>query len=222
MNGGQDLGGQMGFGPIAPEPNEPVFHAPWEKRVLAMSVAAGAMGHWSIDESRFARENIPPAEYQAADYYTIWIGGLETLLLNHTFVSSDELAQGKVLTTGTQPKRVLKGVDVNATLLRGFAVDRPATQVPLYAIGQRVRMINDHPKGHTRLPRYARGKIGVIENMQPSPHVLPDTSAHGAGENPQWLYTVAFTGEELWGHSAEPGTKVSVEAWESYIREALI
>ncbi len=77
MNGPHDLGGQMGFGPVAPEKDEPCFHAEWEKRALGLTLSSGAFGAWTIDESRHARENIPPADYLSASYYEIWTRALE-------------------------------------------------------------------------------------------------------------------------------------------------
>ncbi len=219
MNGGQDLGGQMGFGPVRPEPNEPVFHGEWEKRVLALNVAAGAMGQWSIDESRYARESIPPADYLAFSYYQIWLAGLQKLLLAHGFVTPDELVQGLALTPAKQPKRVLKGEDVAAVLRRGFPYEREATAPARFSVGDKVRTIVMHPSHHTRLPRYARGKLGVIERVSGC-HVFPDTGAHGAPETAQWLYTVVFTGAELWGRDGDPTSTVSIEAWESYLEPA--
>ena len=59
-----------------------------------------------------------------------------------------------------------------------------------------------HPRGHTRLPRYARGKRGVIHRCH-GIHVFPDTHAHGQGEQPQPLYSVRFDARELWGEAAE-------------------
>lgn len=219
MNGAQDLGGQMGFGPVRPEPDEPIFHADWEKRVLALNVAAGAMGQWSIDESRHARESLPPADYLAFSYYQIWLAGLQKLLLAHGFVTPDELAQGEALTAPRQPKRVLKGEEVAAVLRRGFPYERPATAPARFAVGDRVRTIVMHPSHHTRLPRYARGKQGVIARVSGC-HVFPDTGAHGAAETAQWLYTVVFTGPELWGRDGDPSSSVSIEAWESYLEPA--
>lgn len=219
MNGGQDLGGQMGFGPVRPEPNEPVFHGEWEKRVLALNVAAGAMGQWSIDESRYARESIPPADYLAFSYYQIWLAGLQKLLLAHGFVTPDELAQGMALTPAKQPKRVLKGEDVAAVLRRGFPYEREATAPARFSVGDKVLTIVMHPSHHTRLPRYARGKLGIVERVSGC-HVFPDTGAHGAPETAQWLYTVVFTGAELWGRDGDPTSTVSIEAWDSYLEPA--
>ncbi|MFN3671987.1 MAG: nitrile hydratase subunit beta [Bosea sp. (in: a-proteobacteria)] len=219
MNGAQDLGGQMGFGPVSPEPNEPIFHAEWEKRVLALNVAAGAMGQWSIDESRFARESIPPADYLSFSYYQIWLAGLQKLLLAHGFVTEAELAQGKPSTDPKPPKRVLKGDQVATVLRRGFPYEREATTPARFAVGDSVRTLVMHPRHHTRLPRYARGKLGVIERVSGC-HVFPDTGAHGAAETAQWLYTVVFAGRELWGRDGDPHSSVSIEAWESYLEPA--
>lgn len=219
MNGGQDLGGQMGFGPVMPEPNEPVFHGGWEGRMLALNVAAGAMGHWTIDEIRHARESIPPADYLSFSYYEIWYEGLRTVLQRHGLATPAEMDSGTSAGSGTTPKRVLKGADVPAVLRRGFPYEREASAPARFAVGDAVRTIVMHPAGHTRLPRYARGKLGRIEAIRGN-HVFPDSGAHGAPETAQWLYTVVFSGLELWGRDADPTSSVSVEAWESYLEPA--
>jgi len=216
MNGPHDLGGLHGFGPVAPEPGEPYFHAEWEKRALGVTLSCGAFGAWNIDESRHARESIPPATYLSASYYEIWIRALETLLERHGFVSTAELAEGRMLEKGAEPKRVLKAEMVPAVLVRGGPCDRPLDTAPRFAAGARVRTRNLNPPTHTRLPRYARDKVGVVEAVQGS-FVFPDDSAHGRGENPQWVYTVVFDGAEIWGEGAEPGLTVSIDAWESYL-----
>ena len=219
MNGPQDLGGQMGFGPVAPEKDEPVFHADWEKRALGVTLTAGAMGHWNIDEGRHARETLHPADYYASSSYQIWIKGLEKLLQRHGFVSQEELTEGRALVEGTKPKRVLAAADAPATMARGTPYSRPIASAAKFETGQRVRTRNFHPAGHTRLPRYARGKVGVVETVQGG-FVLPDTNAHGRGENPEWVYTVVFDAAEIWGDSADPTLTVSIDAWESYLEPA--
>lgn len=216
MNGPQDLGGQMGFGPIAPEKNEPLFHAPWEKRALALTIACGGMGHWTIDESRHARESLHPADYYGSSYYEIWIKGLSTLLERHDFVTRGELADGVPQTLPRQPNRVLSAADVPAVLAKGGPTARAVAAKARFEPGDKVRTIVEHRSGHTRLPRYARGKIGVVAIVHGG-HVFPDTNAHHAGENPQWLYTVVFDGPELWGRGADPALSVSIDAWESYL-----
>ncbi|WP_187971384.1 nitrile hydratase subunit beta [Aquibium microcysteis] len=219
MNGPQDLGGQMGFGPVAPEMDEPLFHAAWERRALGVTLAAGAMGAWTIDESRHARESLHPADYYASSYYEIWTKALERLLVRHGFVDEDELAQRKALRPGAAPKRVLTVADVAPVLARGGPCDRPVAAPPRFAPGDRVRTRNIHPVGHTRLPRYVRGHVGTVEAVRGG-FVFPDTNAHGRGENPQWVYTVVFAGRDLWGDDADPTLSVSVDAWESYLEPA--
>lgn len=219
MNGAQDLGGAMGFGPIQPEPDEPPFHAGWERRALAVTLAAGATGTWTIDESRHARESLHPADYLASSYYEIWIKGLERLLARHGLVEGRELETGRALAPAIPVRRVLKREAVAPALARGSPADRAPEGPPRFAVGDPVRTRNLHPTGHTRLPRYARDKRGVVERVHGA-HVFPDASAQGAGERPQWLYTVRFAGPELWGEASDPTLLVSIDAWDSYLEPA--
>ncbi len=219
MNGAQDMGGQMGFGPVAPEKNEPLFHAPWEKRALALTLAAGAMGRWNIDESRHARESLHPADYLSSSYYEIWIKALETLLLRHGFVTAEELSAGEARVPAAAPPRVLSAEMTPGVLARGGPTNRTKAGEPRFKPGDAVRCIVINPRGHTRLPRYARGKTGVIEAVHGA-HVFPDSNAHGSGEAPDWLYTVAFEARELWGRDADPASVVSIDAWENYLEPA--
>lgn len=219
MNGPQDLGGQMGFGPVAPEKDEPLFHAAWEKRALGVTLAAGGLGAWNIDESRHARESLHPAIYYASTYYEIWIRALEVLLKRHGFVSDADLRAGQAIDAAAAPKRVLKAADVPAVLAKGGPCDRPLEIAPLFEAGDRVRTRNFNPAGHTRLPRYARGRAGTVEAVRGG-FVFPDTNAHGGGEEPQWVYTVVFDGREIWGEDADPTLTVSIDAWESYLEHA--
>lgn len=219
MNGPQDLGGQQGFGPVAPEADEPVFHARWEGRALGLTLSAGAMGHWTIDEMRHARESLHPADYYGSSYYGIWTRALEAVLLRHGFVTAAELAAGHAAGQGTRPRRVLKAAEVAGMLARGTHYAREPEAPARFAPGDRVRTLVMHPPGHTRLPRYARGKSGVVEAVN-GVHVFPDSNAHGRGEAPQWLYTVVFGATELWGRDGDPSSRVSIDAWESYLEPA--
>ena len=219
MNGAQDLGGAMGFGPVTPEEDEPWFHAAWERRAFGLTLAMGASGAWNLDESRHARESLHPAEYLAASYYEIWTKGLERLLAAKGLVREDELRQGRALSPRRPVKRVLAAQEVAAALARGGPTERPAQAPARFALGDPVVAKVMHPKGHTRLPRYARGKRGVVERVH-GVFVFPDTNAHGAGEAPQWLYTVRFAGPELWGADTDPTLAVSIDAWESYLEPA--
>lgn len=219
MNGPQDVGGLMGFGPVAPEPREPLWHAPWERRALGLTLAAGALGHWTLDESRHARESLPPATYYGSSYYEIWIRALTALLLRHGEVREEELAAGHALAPGHATARRLAPEAVPGALRRGAPTRREAEAPPRFAPGDAVRTRNLHTKRHTRLPGYARDKPGVVEAVRGA-HVLPDASAHGEGERPAWLYTVAFEGRALWGEAAEPGLVVSIDAFEPYLAPA--
>jgi nitrile hydratase subunit beta len=216
VNGPHDLGGQMGFGPVAPEKDEPLFHAPWEARAMAITLACGAFGAWTIDESRHQRECIPPARYLSASYYEIWITALEALLERHGFVDADERAAADMLRPGATPRRVLKAADVPAVLARGAPYNRPIAAGALFQPGDRVRTLEMNPEGHTRLPRYARDKSGIVESVHDG-FVFPDTIAHGGGDQPQRLYTVRFTAQELWGAAADATLSVSIDAFEGYL-----
>ena len=219
MNGGQDLGGTHGHGPVKPEPNEPVFHGEWEKRAFALTLAMGMPGGWNIDMSRFARENRPPNQYLDMTYYQIWLDGLITLMKERGFVSEDEIAAGRSLHKPKKVERILSSTDVEKTLHRGGPTERDTNTKPAFAVGDRVRARNINPMTHTRLPRYVRGRVGTIERVLGC-HVFPDSNAEGKGEDPKWLYTVRFDGRELFGEDADPTTKVSVDAWEPYLEKA--
>lgn len=209
MNGVHDMGGMHGFGPVTPEPDEPVFHAEWEGRVLAMDQAMRATGEWGVDAARFAREREPPAQYLAESYYEKWLGGLERLVVECGLVSQEELSAGRSLTPG----RPLSGKGI-ATGSR-----REPSHRARFAVGDRVRARNIHPLGHTRLPRYVRGHLGTVARLHGC-HVFPDASAHGHGDDPQWLYVVVFDATELWGADAQSGSTVSVDAFEPYLEPA--
>ncbi len=213
MNGAADLGGMMGFGPVVGD--DELFHADWERRALALTLAMGAAGRWSIDASRHARESLPPAQYLSSTYYAIWAAALERLLVSSGLVEIDELEQRRPAGPGADV-RAWTAADVAGVLATGSAYDRPADSPARFSVGDAVRTRVMHPEGHTRLPRYARGAPGVVERVH-GVHVLPDTNAHGAGEQPQWLYTVRIDGRVLWGDDTEPGLTVTIEAWETYL-----
>jgi nitrile hydratase beta subunit len=219
MADAQDLGGVEGLGPVQPEPNEPVFHARWERRAFALTLAMGMPGGWNIDMSRFARENRPRRDYLDMSYYQIWLAGLEKLMLERGLVSGDEIEAGRVLHPPKPVARTLSVEDVAQVLHRGGPTQREATAPASFKVGDRVRAKNINPSGHTRLPRYVRGHVGTVELLH-GVHVFPDSNARGDGEAPQWLYTVTFDGRELWNDASDPGLKISVDAWESYLEPA--
>ncbi|HVZ00737.1 MAG TPA: nitrile hydratase subunit beta [Dongiaceae bacterium] len=220
MNGAQDLGGMMGFGPVAPERNEPVFHAPWERRALGVTLCCNALGEWNIDINRRTRESLHPVDYLGSSYYEIWIKGLTRLLAERGLVNPAEMEAGHALEPARPTARpTLKAADVPAALAKGGPCDRPLDRAPLFAAGDRVRTRNMNPAGHTRLPRYARDKLGIVERRHGA-FVFPDKNAHRLGEDPQWVYTVVFTGRALWGEAADPTLTVSIDCWEPYLERA--
>jgi nitrile hydratase subunit beta len=213
-----DMGGMHGFGPVEPEENEPVFHAEWERRVFANRVSIGACGLWTIDGGRAFLEMLPPRTYLRS-YYARWFDGLERAVVAHGLVGEDEIKAGRSLRPGRGLNRKMT-LDL-AKKFRGpmAPFERPAPAPAKFKPGDRVRTKNINPVTHTRLPRYARAKLGTVEAVRGC-HVFPDSAALGAGENPQWLYTVVFTGRELWGEEADPAIKVSIEAFEPYLEPA--
>jgi nitrile hydratase subunit beta len=218
MNGVHDMGGMQGFGKVEPEPDEPVFHAPWEGRVLAMHRAMGYIGLWNIDINRFTRERMPPDLYLASSYYKKWAISLEDLCVRYGLLGRDELAAGHAIHDAKAVARTLTAANAAKVLSRN-SFERPAPQSARFKPGDQVRTRNVHPTGHTRLPRYARGRSGIIECIRGC-HVFPDSITSGKGDDPHWLYTVVFDARELWGESADPASKVSIDAWEPYL-EAL-
>jgi nitrile hydratase subunit beta len=213
-----DMGGMHGFGPVKVEPDEPPFHQRWEGRVFAMQRAMGFAGLWTIDAGRASLEALPPLDYLGSSYYRRWFLGLESRLVGHGLVGRDEIAAGRSLRPGAGLPRTLGADDVDKTLTRGDFT-RPTNTPARFRPGDPVRTRNLNPPRHTRLPRYARGKYGLVEAVRGC-HVFPDTAALGAGDNPQWLYAVVFSARELWGTDADSVHKVSIEAFEPYLEPA--
>ena len=223
MSGGHDLGGLSGLGPIAPEPesNEPVFHAEWEKRVFALTMASGSLRRWNLDESRHARERQHPADYLRNSYYENWLAGLETLLVEKGLLSAKELAtgvsQGEVSDSEAAP---LRASDVPQVLSRGGPVEMVIEGAPCFTPGDRVRVCSQDPRAHTRAPVYVRGRIGRIKAHHGA-HVFADQHARGQREG-RHLYSVAFSSSELWARPENRDTefKVMVDLWEPHLELA--
>jgi len=212
-----DIGGHSGFGPVVPEPEGDMFHASWEPRIHALTIALGATGNWNIDMSRSARETLQ--NYLDLTYYEIWLDGLEKLLIERGLVTRDELSAGCSRYPPAQVGRILKADQVASVLAKGAPTERAPAGPPLFRVGQRVRTRARPAEHHTRLPGYVRGKTGIIERVLGA-HVFADSHAQGLGEDPQWLYTVVFDATELWAREATPGHRVSFDAWQPYLEAA--
>jgi nitrile hydratase beta subunit len=204
MNGVHDMGGMMGFGPVLPEADEPVFHHHWEARAFALIRAASVHSDWSWDRDRSACENRSASEYLKMSYYEIWLASFERML-----------AETALLDRKPDADRVLRAKDVAAALKIPINYERKPQSSAKFGVGDPVRTLNMNPEGHTRLPRYLRKAKGEIAAVHGA-HVFPDTNAHGQGEDPQWLYTVRFSGEEIWGNGAKHTLHATL--WEPYLQ----
>jgi nitrile hydratase beta subunit len=220
MNGVHDMGGMHGFGPIVREVDEPLFHAAWEAHLVAIQEYTEQQRYFTLDAFRYGIERMDPADYLRASYYERWLATIEANLIQEGFLTGEEI----------DARTDLLRQHPDTTFPRGDAAPRPratatSPEAPApppasrFAVGDEVITRNVHPTGHTRLPRYARGKRGIIERLYGA-QVFPDTNAHGLGENPQPLYAVRFDARELWGDSAEPRQTVSLDLWESYLEPA--
>jgi nitrile hydratase len=224
MNGVHDMGGMHGMGPVEVEREEPVFHAEWEGRVFALNLASGYLGKWNIDMGRSAREQMPPAVYLAASYYERWLWGLAKLLVDAKLLGREEIAARLAGTPTSLPpsptgQRVLRAADVPAFTgnPRGARMDGAAPA--RFAAGDHVVAKNLNPIGHTRLPRYVRGRRGVIDRAHGA-FVFPDAAAAGQGRQPQHCYSVRFAARELWGADAPERDAVYVDLFEPYLEPA--
>ncbi len=219
MNGVHDMGGMHGLGSIDPATDELLFHEPWEARALALTLAVGAWGRWNLDASRHQRELIPGPDYLRMSYYEKWITSLEALLVKTSLTTAEELATGHADQGVAKASPPLTAEKVAPAMARGGPTNRKITAAARFAVGASVRTRNINPTGHTRLPRYVRGHVGVITHDHGA-HVFPDTNAHGLGEQPQPLYQVRFEADELWGRDANRRDAVYLDLWERYLEPA--
>lgn len=219
MNSAHDLGGMHGLGPINPEPEveEPIFHAPWERRAFAMTLTTSMLGRWNIDIMRHSRERQHPIDYLSNSYYENWLAGMKTLLVETGLVTDEEITQGRALTPSTDPDTI-KVPDATAAVNQLKAVrlyELESTVIPTFKIGDTVRVKNFHPIGHTRAPRYVRGHLGTIDRIH-GVHIFPDTHLGGVTEGYP-LYSVKFSATELWGPDGDAKQFVYAELWEPYL-----
>ncbi len=214
MNGIHDMGGMQDMGAVRPEPHEPVFHHPWEGRVFAIDLAID--GNWTGSAERYQGELIAPADYLRMSYYERWMTSLSELLAKGQMVSSAELTSGIARDGNTLQRKVLRADQVAQMLATGNPSSRDVRVTAKFHVGQRVQARNLNPVGHTRLPRYARGKQGTVMQDH-GVHVFNDSDAHGLGERPQHLYSVRFTARELWGAAASAVDSVYVDLWDEHL-----
>jgi nitrile hydratase beta subunit len=219
MNGVHDMGGMHGMGPVRHEPNEPVFHEVWEGRVYAMTrVIRAAGGRQNIDNARYSLELLPPVDYLRMSYYERWFTRLVNQLVTNGIVTREELETSDPAAGSAKAVPRITAAMV-PDLPRPNMTRRDVAVSPRFKVGQRVRARNIHPTGHTRLPRYARGKVGVVIRDH-GVWVFPDTNAEFAGEKPQHVYSVRFAARELWGEQASSRDSVHLDMWDDYLDRA--
>ena len=221
MDGIHDMGGMQGWGRVPFDPTEPAFKAGWEGRAFAICLLSmNRLTGQNLDAMRHALERLHPLEYLRNGYYGRWLLMAETLLTD-----SGVIAEGAVDARARKlrgddvtepPDPVLNKPDYTAT---GPGSLRPVDDPPRFKVGEQVRAKDIHPAGHTRLPRYIRGRVGTVKRILPSA-LLPDTNAHFLGENPQHCYGVAFDSTELWGSEAEPFV-LHIDLFDSYLEAPL-
>jgi nitrile hydratase len=209
-----------GLGRISIEAHEPVFHAEWERRVFGLLWAAGFNGFWNLDEVRHAIERMSATEYLETPYYEHWLHALETLLIEKGVTSREELlaARHQKLNIPAVSNAPMTVQAVAAVIASGGSAKKESGAAPRFRVGDQVLSKNNHPHGHTRLPRYARGKAGIIERDH---GIFPfnDSNAHGQ-ENPQHVYLVRFAARELWGTSASDKDSLFLDLWEDHLAPA--
>ncbi len=217
MDGIHDMGGMDGFGPIPIETDEPVFHGEWEGRVYAMNTAIGAWGKWNIDAGRYGIEQMNPALYLASNYYERWLYRTSNMMVEHGLVTQDEL-DGKEKPSGrdSQPLTAAQ-IFERQSKNRSARVDEEIA--PKFKTGDTVLVRNIHPKGHTRVPRYARGRHGTIYRDH-GVFIFPDTNALFQGKKPQHIYSVRFTAQELWDPDAPSPDSIYLDLWDDYLVSA--
>jgi nitrile hydratase beta subunit len=213
MNGAHDCGGMMGYGPVTPEKNEPVFHSQWEARMFALMSAIGDVGGWTLDDDRAACESMHPGAYIATSYYEHWLNGIEILLEAHGLATPEEIASGRAVAAAKRVTPTPADAVWQAVTAPG-SYERKLGQPPAFKPGDRVRAKLMNPSHHTRLPRYLRGHAGEIVHWHGA-HVFPDSNASGRGEDPRHLYTVRFRAADIWGKDTRD--VIHADLWEPYL-----
>lgn len=209
MDGIHDLGGRDGFGDIDFDPDEPVFHARWEGRVFGTAIAAMMAGGFNTPMFRHAIERMDPAHYLTSSYYEHWLTAVATLATENGLIDSDEL----VRRTGDFP--LSRPVSPRAG---DVGLEAPS-DAARFSPGDKVRVRERHPFGHTRCPWYVRGKRGVVERFEGN-FAVPEIEAHAREQVPEATYGVRFDAHEVWGEAAEPNSSIHVDLYERYLEQA--
>ena len=228
MNGVFDLGGTDGLGAVNVVDDEPVFHADWEKHVFTMFPACFRAGYFGVDSFRHGIEKMDPATYLKAPYYEHWLHSIENHAIAAGAVDAAELDRrtqhylanpDAPLPEHAQPRELVDFVE--AVVPMGASAARTIDRAPQFSVGDRARVSDSSPFGHTRRARYVRGKTGAIVAHHGA-FIYPDTAGNGLGEHPEHVYTIVFSSEDLWGADyADPNASVCFDVWEPYLESAM-
>jgi nitrile hydratase subunit beta len=224
VNSVHDIGGMDGFGPIHRESSDPVFHEPWESRVFGMAMLRAGLPPSTLDAGRHQLERLNPVQYISSSYYERWLARMDSALVEAGTLTRAEIDKRMEILAAEPDLPIPRREDpaeadrIANAVRGGHSTARKIRQKPRFAVGDKIITRNLNPPGHTRLPRYVRGKHGAVVAHHGA-HVFPDSNAHGLGENPQHLYTVRIPIREVWGDSAEPNECVLIDLWESYLEK---
>ena len=220
MNGIHDIGGMDNIGPVNIEKDEPVFHDDWERRIYALTLATMGAGIFVTDEVRYVTETIPPRDYLTFKYYEKWLYSLEQLMLQKDVVTRGELESGRV-----SAPEMAAGIEAASLERMQYGMNNripvfvDVDIAPKFKVGDAVIARNINPLHHTRLPRYIRGRRGVVE-MHHGIFLLPDTNAHGGPDKPQHVYNIRFSARELWGEDAPASDSLYIDLFDDYMDPA--
>jgi nitrile hydratase len=226
MNGIHDMGGLHGFGPVDKEEDEPVFHSYWESRVFCITQVLDTKQIWNLDEHRHEIELMHTADYLTAGYYGRWLFAMERLLDRKDIVRASEVQRrvdefydhAPAASPAEGGPRGWPLTDDKKVRWGAWRHEQAVTS--RFAVGDRVRVRNIHPEGHTRVTSYARGKVGIVDRVNAEAWVFPDTRAHYRGERNQAVYGVRLSATDLWGPQAEANTTVFIDLSEDHLEPA--
>ena len=210
MNGIHDMGGMQGLGEIGYKGSDPGFHEAWEVRLFALVQAMRPGG------LRAYIERIPAPDYLRMNYYERWYTALVTRLIESGVVTHAEIDSGRSEPASAKAAPAMTQEAAREHLLMSTKAERDIELAPRFKPGDRVRGRNIHPGAHTRMPRYTRGKTGVVERGR-GVFNLPDVEETSAEPKPQHVYLIRFTARELWGDEAPANDSLYIDMWEDYV-----
>lgn len=214
MNSIHDMGGMQGLGELRYEEDEPVFHEPWEGRVYALMAALALFRGFRVEI-----EAIPAADYLRMSYYERWLTSINEQIVKNELVTRSEIERGRADPGSVKATPALTPAEAREISFRTFLTELEVDIAARFQVGEDVRGRNRHPTTHTRMPRYTRGKTGVVERDR-GVFALPDNEVYFLDPKPQHVYLIRFTARELWGEVASAHDSLYIDMWEDYLEPA--